>query len=234
MLHIAVHALHKHAAMAHIDDHHEDQCHENTASGAQGTSHRSVDRLGRFALSHDSLHQEIGRQNTDHRIRDLLQDLGDRRLQHGLVRLEVAAQDAQYSEQEYGRGKNLQDRHTVGRHQRSRAKIEKHTSHNTHEQRVDHGTVEHLLGVSVVSHRHFLGHLLGDRRRDAEAGDHQHNCIDIDRRSVIAVSFIADDRRQGSPVQQSDDSGQYTGCRQNSGLGHDIAASERSGFFVFI
>ena len=75
MLHIRVHTIHEHAAVLHIDEYHEDQCHENAAAGSQCASHRASDRLDRLALSHYSLHQKISRQNTDHRIRDLLQDL---------------------------------------------------------------------------------------------------------------------------------------------------------------
>ena len=118
-------------------------------------------------------------------------------MHHGLVRLEIAAQDAQNSEQKYCRRENLQDRHAVGRHQYSRAKIQKHTARNSYRQSVYHGTMEYFLGVFVISHRHLLSHLLGNRGRYAKARDHQHNGIDINCRSVIAVSLIADDRCQG-------------------------------------
>ena len=75
MLRIRSDARHEHPAVPHVDRDHEEQRHENAASGAQRASHRAPDRLCRLALSHYSPHQEIGRQNTDHRIRDLLQDL---------------------------------------------------------------------------------------------------------------------------------------------------------------
>ena len=49
----------------------------------------------------------------------------------------------------------------------------------------------------------------GELHKDIPAHILQNNLygIDIDRRSVIAVSFVADDRRQRRSVQESDYSG---------------------------
>ena len=173
--------------------------------------------------------EEDRRADTDHCVRDLLQDLRDGRLQHGLVGLEITAQDAQYAEQEHCRGKDLQHRYAVGRHQCSRAKIQKKAPRYTYGKRVYHRAVEHLLRVLVVSHRHFLCHLLGDRRWHAETRDHQHDRIDIDRRPVVAIALVTDDRRQRRPVQKAYDPGQNTGSRQYSRLCHYIAASAEGG-----
>ena len=196
MLCVILHARHEHAAVFPVDKGHEDQGHQNSTSGSQRAAHRAVDGLGRRALPRHCAHQKKRRADTHHCVGDLLQDLGDRRLQHGLIGLEVAAKHAQNAEQEYRRGKDLQHGNAVGRHQRACAKKQQKASQNTHGQCIDHGTMEYFLRVPVVTHSHLLRHLLGYGRRDAEARDHQDDRIDVDRCSVISVSLVAYDRCQ--------------------------------------
>ena len=88
----------------------------------------------------------------------LLQDLGDRGLDHRLIRLEIPAHRAQDPEQKDRRRKDSQDGNRIVFYQDSRSEVQEQAPHRSYDQRVYKRAVKSALRIPVLSDRQSLGH----------------------------------------------------------------------------
>ena len=143
-----------------IGDHHKDQGSGNTASCAHGASHSTADCAFRLIRVYRCCVDQKGcSPDTDRGVGDLLQNLRDRSLHHGLVGLEISAYRTQNTEQKDCRRKDSEDRDCVVLDQDPRAEIQEQAARSSHDQGIDQRTMKCPLSIFVLAHGNLGRHL---------------------------------------------------------------------------
>ena len=154
--------------------------------------------------------QDARGEHRDGSIDDLLENLGDRRRHHVAAALEVATQDTEVGH-EPDRRRQCTQREGAERLLQEDlgdgicAEPEGTAHRGTGDRRVEKGGTKHAGGVSVLSVHEVRRYDLRHRGRHGKAAEDQQECIDAEGTGVVAVSFIADDRRERHPVYHTDD-----------------------------
>ena len=208
----------------------EEEAARRSEAGAKGASGRPVDGAARPVR--DACRpvqggpvgvQHTGRHDADHRVYNLLNDLGNGRGHHGSHALEIAPQHAHDSHDEDRQSQHLQAELALRRVQKSSCKKSgpeegQGGSEASHHQGHAHGRLKRSPGVPVLSHGHLGRHHLGHRQGKAVGGDQEDDIVDLVSGRIIIISLIPDDVRDRNPVQHPDDAADDGRRRQNASL----------------
>ena len=216
--------------LAEEKNHEKQQCRQRTRTGTDGTTRGTEGIAVLLTLVEDirrlsTVKQDARGEHRDGRIDDLLENLRDRRRHHVAAALEVATQDTEVGHEpdrrcqrpeREGAERFLQE--DLGDGIRTEPEGTAHRS--TGDGRIEKGGTKHAGGVPVLSVHEVRRDDLRHRGRHGKAAEDQQECIDTEGTGVVAISFIADDRRERHPVYHTDDA-HDDACDGEEGALHD-------------
>ena len=184
-----------------------------------------IQQVRRFS----SVKEDVGCKHGNHRIQNLLQNLGNGRGHHVAGALEIAPENAQVSHDPHRRCQCLQRKSTVGLLQKIRngisAEPECREHHKADARGIDKSRPQHPLRVPVSALCQVAGYDTGNGGGHGIARKDQQQRINAESTGIVAVALCTDDGRQGHPVDHADDPHQNTGNRQQRALDHKILSS---------
>ena len=185
-----------------IDSPHEQKCRRHTGTGAHSASHGTAHRMPHPALgilrhgqaAHLRDNQKPCHEKAYGHIRNLLQYLRRGGLCHALMGLKIPSQDPQNPVNKHRGGKYPQHGNRLLRHEQPRPEKQKKAGDSAHGKHITDSTQKNPVGIPVLLHPQLLGDYLGNRGRYAIRRYHQHNCIIIIGRRIIAHACLAYNR----------------------------------------
>ena len=174
--------------------------------------------------------QKPGEQDGNHRVDQLLKELGHRGRPGRLQSLEKAAEHAQQGHDQNRRRHEAQrnGRQAViveHRGESPRADQNQHGKDGSGHQAEQNRTGKNLAHIAPLPQLHLGRNHLGHCQRQTVRRKQQQNRVDAVRIGIQAVAPVADDRRHRNPVDHPDDSHEDGGDRENAALCYEIIFS---------